>query len=186
MRLIENRPVAWAVLAICIVGSIIGLGGGSLVRERDHVMDVFFNGTEKQETARYSMDAYLDRAAECAMVMAGEVQLHLGGDHPAAASAMEALSFFGDDDDLDERYEAYVRLQQDSDAMYNAMYSAQLTDQQRVNFKRAYDDFWGSDKYIRKDTYRELASEFNAGLKGFPAGLIADIMGVDALNSFGG
>ena len=60
-----------------------------------------------------------------------------------------------------------------------------MTDAQRVNFKRAYDDFWGCDKYVRMDPYREMASEFNDSLSGFPAGLVADLMGVDELNSFG-
>ena len=185
MRLSENRVLAWGMLAVCVLGSVVGLGGASLVRERNALSNVFYDGVESQDTGRYSMDAYLDRAAECAQVMAAEAQLYLGNDCAAAADMLETLGGFGDDDTLDMRYSAYTQLQKDSDALYNAMYAAELSDAERVNFKRAYDDFWGSDKYIRKDPYREMASEFNDRLKGFPAGAVAAIMGVEEMSSFG-
>ena len=76
MRFNENRPLAWAVLAACVLGSVFGLGGNSLARERDRVEDYFYDGAETASTTRSSMDAYLDRAAECAQAMASEVQPH--------------------------------------------------------------------------------------------------------------
>lgn len=185
MRFSENRPLAWIVLAVCVLGSVIGLGGASLVREQNALMEVFYDGAESVGTTRYSMDAYLDRAVECAQIMASEAQLYLGEDCEAAAHMLLSIADCGDDDTLDMRYSAYEQMQKDSDALYNAMYAASISDAQRVNFKRAYDDFWGSDKYIRKDPYREMASEFNDGLKGFPAGAVAAIMGVEEMNSFG-
>lgn len=185
MRLSENRPLAWAVLLACVLTSVLGLGGSSLIRERDAVMDVFYNGTHAQETARSSMDAYLDRAAECAQIMAAEVQLYLGEENAAARRAKEAVSRLSDENTLDTRYAAYAQLQQDSDELYNAIYAADLTDEQKVNFKRAYDDFWGCDKYILKDDYREMAVAFNESIASFPASAVAKLLGVDELNSFG-
>ena len=186
MRFVENRRLAWIVLAACVVLSIFGLGGLGLRNEYDRLMDVFYEGSETDGTVRYSMDAYLDRAAECAQVMASEAQLYLGNDNQTAGRMLDTLADFGDDDDLDIRYAAYQQLQKDSDQLYNAMYAADLGDDQRVNFKTAYDDFWGSDKYIRKDPYRAMASEFNDDLRGFPANIAAGIHGVGELNSFGG
>lgn len=185
MRLNENRILAWVVLAVCALGSVIGLGGASLLRERNALMDVFYNGVESQDTGRYSMDAYLDRASECVQVMAAEAQLYLGNDCETANDMLATLADFGDDDTLDMRYNAYTRLQRDSDTLYNAMYAANLSEANCVNFKRAYDDFWGCDKYIRKDAYREMAAAFNAELRDFPAEIVAKIMGVEELNSFG-
>ena len=181
----ENRPLAWAVLAACALGSVFGLGGSSLARERDRVVNYFYDGAETTATTRSSMDAYLDRAAECAQVMASEVQLHLGADDANAQKMLDALADFGDDDGLDARYAAYQTLQGLSDQLYNEMYAANLSDTERVNFKHAYDDFWGCDKYVRIDPYRSMASEFNDSLDGFPASLAAGLLGVDELNSFG-
>lgn len=185
LHLSENRVLAWVVLAVCAIGSVIGLGGASLVREQRALMDVFYSGVESQETSRHSMDAYLDRAAECVQVMASEAQLYLGDNCVSANDMLKTLADFGDDDSLDARYSAYTHLQRDSDALYNAMYAADLSDADRVNFKRAYDDFWGCDKYIRKDAYREMASSFNRSLNEFPANLVSKIMGVEEMNSFG-
>ena len=184
MRLSENRKIAWAVLAVCVLGSVTGLGGAHLARERDKVMDVFYEGTESG-TTRESMDAYLDRAAECAQVMASEAQLHFGADNAAAAQMLDALGDFGDDDALDARYAAYTRLQGLSDQLYNQFFADGVGEADRVNFKRAYDDFWGADKYVRTDVYRELARDFNKNLDGFPAGVVAGLWNVDELNSFG-
>ena len=185
MRFNENRPLAWAVLAACVLGSVFGLGGNSLARERDRVEDYFYDGAETSATARSSMDAYLDRAAECAQVMASEVQLHLGADNANAQKMLDTLADFGDDDGLDMRYAAYQTLQGLSDQLYNEMYAAPLSDADRRSFKQAYDDFWGSDKYVRIDPYRSMAAEFNDSLDGFPASLAAGLWGVDELSSFG-
>lgn len=131
------------------------------------------------------MDAYLDRAADCAGVMAAEAQLYLGADNENAQRVLNRLADFGDDDGLNARYAAFMDLQQLSDQLYNEMYTAELTDAQRVNFKRAYDDFWGSEKLVRIDRYRQLAADFNDELDGFPASAVAGLWGVDELNSFG-
>ena len=184
MGLSENRKLAWAVLAACVLGSVVGLGGNHLVRERDKVVDIFYEGTEKG-TTRESMDAYLDRAADCAQVMANEAQLHFGADNVPAAQMLAALGDFGDDDGLDARYAAYTTLQSLSDQLYNLFYADGVADADRVNFKRAYDDFWGADKFVRRDAYRALARDFNESLEGFPAGAVAGLLGVDELNSFG-
>ena len=186
MRFSENRTIAWIVLVLCVVISVVGFGGMGLKNQYADLLDVFYDGTEKGETARYSMDAYLDRAAECAQVMAFEAQLQLGQDNKTAQSMLDTLASFGDDDGLDARCAAYQQLQKDSDVLYNAFYAADLSDSRRVNFKTAYDDFWGSDKYIRKDPYRAMASDFNDDLRAFPASLVAGIFGVSKLNSFGG
>ena len=184
MRLSENRVLAWVVLAACALGSVVGLGGMHLTRERDRVVELFYEGAETG-TTRESMDAYLDRAADCAQVMANEAQLHFGADNAAAADMFAALASFGDDAGIDARYAAYTELQALSDQLYNQFYAEGVADADRVNFKRAYDDFWGADKYVRRDAYRTRARDFNESLDGFPAGAVAGLLGVDELNSFG-
>lgn len=185
MRFSENRAIAWIVLTVCVVGSIIGLGGSGIAGERSRLVDLFYDGADKKQTTRYSMDAYLDRSLECAQEMAYEAQLNLGTDNRDAQKMLDLLADFGNDDDLDTRYAAYEDIQKYSDILYNAVYAADLTDQQRVNFKTAYDDFWGYNKYILRDPYREKAADFNRDLRGFPAKLVSGLMGVEELNTFG-
>ena len=184
MRLSENRKLAWAVLAACVLGSVVGLGGGHLVREHGVIEEMFYEGVGSN-TSRESMDAYLDRAYDCARTMASEAQLHFGDDDATAAQVFDALDGFSDAAGLDARYAAYTSLQSLSDKLYNLFYADGVADADRVNFKRAYDDFWGADKFVRKDAYRAWARDFNDSLQGFPANAVAGLMGVKELNSFG-
>lgn len=186
MQFKENRRLAWAVLGVCVVGSIFGLGGYGIAREQTRLVEVFNQGAEAGETTRRSMDAYLDRAADCARIMGSEVQLLLGTDNATAQEMIDLAGAISDGNDLEARYMAYSTLQKDADLLYNAVYGADLDDAQRTAFKRAYDDFWGSDKYIRSDPYRGMASEYNSEIDGFPAELVASLWHVDKLSSFGG
>lgn len=185
MKLSENRKLAWVVLAVAVIVSVFGLGGAKLAREQEALIEQFYEGTDA-DTTRECMDAYLDRALDCAQVMASEAKLRLGADNATAARVDEAIASFGDDDTLDERYGAYTTLQGLSDELYNRFFDGSVAEAERVNFKRAYDDFWGADKYIQRDPYRKAARNFNDSLRGFPAGLVAGLWGIDALNTFGG
>lgn len=184
MRFSENRPIAWAVLAVCVIGSVFGLGGGSVAGERAKIVTVFNKGTESSSTTRSSMDAYLDRAAEQAQLMANEAMILLGNDDATANEMLTLAPIISDNDDLDARYDAYTRVKDDSDKLYNAIY-AKFDKAKTKNFKAAYDDFWEAEKFIKHDQYRTMAADFNTTLKGFPAGLITSIHGIKPLNSFG-
>lgn len=158
MRLSENRVLAWIVLTVCVVGSVFGLGSASLARERTDVLEVFYEGAEDRDST-HCMSAYLDRAFECAHVMALEVQL-LCGDEQALNELMNAF----EPDTEASSYESLTalrRMRQLADDMYNDIYAADLTDAQRRDFKIAYDDFQGAVRLMEKDPYLELAAEFN-------------------------
>ena len=109
MRFSENRRLAGAVLAVCVLGSIFGMGGAAIARDRNRALDVFQNGTEKQQTQRFCMDAYLDRSVECAQVMAYEAQLLLGDDNADAARLLELTDGF-EDADIAEKYARYQQM----------------------------------------------------------------------------
>lgn len=184
MRLSENRVLAWIVLAVCVLGSVFGLGGGSLARERNEIVQVFYEGAEDRDSG-HSMNAYLERMFDNARIMALEVQLYLGEDHAKASRVLECLNSYEPDADEDfrARGEIYKELRFDLvDYMYNDMYGANLTDAQRVDFKAAYDDFQGAVKFIEKDPYAELARKFNGDVDGgFLAGIVSKIYGLDSL-----
>ena len=57
MRFSENRTIAFVVLAVCVLGSIFGLGGMGLARERSAVMTVYDRGADTSLSTRHSMDA---------------------------------------------------------------------------------------------------------------------------------
>ena len=185
MRLSENRTLAWIVAAVCIIGSVFGLSNASVAGDRQKAVQVFYDGTEKSASTRHSMDRYLDDAAEAASVMAAEASLRLDSVRDTAEEVASLSETVSESEDLNARYEAYTKLKKDADILYNAMYAANLPANQITNFKTAYDDFFGADKFIQKDGYPALAVEFNQNLKGFPANVITGIGGIEPLNTFG-
>ena len=185
MRLAENRKLAWAVLAVCVLVSVFALGGAALGRERGKVMKVFNEGASSSTATRMSMDAYLDSAGESAKIMAGEAEIYLGKSDLSAAAEANA-SLVGDDSaSLDARNKAYTELKDQVEKLYNGMYTA-VTAEQFKNFKLAYDDFWGYDDMLGRDEYHKLARGYNDLISGFPGGAVAGLTRQGNLNTFGG
>ena len=185
LRLSENRKIAAAVLVVCILVSIFAFGGGALGRERRKVMKVFNDGTEPGLSVRHSMNAYLDSAAECTQIMANEAEARVG-ESEAGNTALSNAALIGEDTaDLDTRYKAYTDLKGQVEKLYNSLYNAVSAEEFR-DFKLAYDDFWGYDDLISHDEYPKYAKRYNELVSGFPGGVVSGLLGLGALNTFGG
>lgn len=184
MRFSENRKVAFAVLAVCVLVSVFGFSSMGLARERGKVLTVYDRGADTTLSVRSSMDAYLDAAAEEAQLMASEAELHLGAGQGETVSALAQQ--LATQTDLDARYEAYGSLKTASDKLYDTMYRELSSDADLKNFKIAYDNFWGYDDLIKHDEYHKLAASYNNLISSFPGGVVAKLTGQGALNTFGG
>jgi len=183
MRLSENRAIAWIILAVCVIISVVGMGGSSYARQRERIVDIYLEGAEDRD-ANHCMDAYLKRMLENARLMALEVQLHIGENHEEAAEIIELISDY--DSEADDGFftigRIYKQLREQADYLYNDMYAAELTDAQRRDFKLAYDDFQGAVKMIEKDPYDQMAESFNDDINSsILADAVAGILGIDEL-----
>lgn len=185
MRIVENRKLAWAVLAACVVVSVFLLGGAALSRERGKVLKVFKEGTDSTAGVRYSMDAYLDTAGDRARVMAGEAERHLGASELTESVKANAAIVMDDKAGLDRRSSAYTTLKDDVETLYDKLSAAVDSDTFKA-FKLAYDDFWGKDDMMKRDEYHTQARGYNDLISGFPGGAVATITGQGSLNPFGG
>lgn len=185
MRIDENRTIAWAALALCVVLSVFVMGGGALGRERSRALKVFNDGANTKLSTRHSMDAYLDAAGENAVIMAGEAEIYLGESELGRQTLADAALVGQDAADLTIRSRAYTDLKGEVEQLYNKLY-ASVGEAEFKNFKHAYDDFWGQDDMLKRDEYHKLAKDYNALASGFPAGLVASITRQGALDTFGG
>ena len=157
MRFSENRRIAFVVLAVCVLGSIFGLGGMGLARERSAVMTVYDRGADTSLSTRHSMDAYLDDAAENARLIASEAGLHMESS-PAIDAVAELAEKVASEADTNARYEAYSSLKTAVDKLYDAMYGS-VSGSDFTNFKVAYDNFWEDVNKIKYDDYSKLAAQ---------------------------
>lgn len=181
VRLSENRVIAWIVLAVCVIGSVFGLGGASIARERADILEVFHEGADDRDNT-HCMSVYLERAFENARTMALELQL-VKGDDRWLNEIMDAFDA-GTEPGAYKYMTELNGLRQLADEMYNKMYSYDLTDAQRRDFKLAYDDFQGAVRMMEKDPYHELAAEFNDGLAdGFIVRGVSGLLGIKPLSA---
>lgn len=184
MKYLNNRKVAAVILAVCVLGSIIGFGGGALIAQRRSAMRVFNEGVDPTLSVRFSMDAYLENCAGYARAMAEEFRMYVDAEDDTAARALELAKTIGDGDDLDARYADYAELCGLTDALYTDMHSANLSEEQLSVFKKAYANYQGEVSKIGYDEYRSLATRFNREKEGFPASALAKLFGLDNLNPF--
>lgn len=180
MRFVENRALAWIVLGACALGSVFGLGGAAVAREQKAAVSCFYSGAEDRGSAN-SMNAYLNRAGENGRIMASEAELHLGASEDAQSMRDFAATVDDADAPIQERAAALREMKSLSDALYNAVYGANLTDADRVNFKSAYDNFWGASRLMEKDPYLELAHAYNGEYGDGLAALAGGLHGADEL-----
>lgn len=184
MKLWENRRIAAVVLAVCVLGSVVGLGGGSLARARADALRVFEEGSDPSLSVRFSMDAYLEDCAEYARVLAEEFRLHAGGEGESAARALELAGAVASDGDLSARHDAYVELCSAVDALYTDFYAQAPSEEEARAFQVAYLDFQSEVDMLEYDDYHAMARAYNRSLEGFPASVVAKLLGLGALDPF--
>ncbi len=182
MKLLQNRKFAWAVLAVCVLGSVIGLGGYSLASQRSDVMYVFNEGVDTSYAVRFSMDAYLDNCADYALIMAEEYRLQVDSEDETAATVIELANQVAQEEDLSAREDAYESLRTAVEALYTNFAAANVSDDDA--FMDAYTNFQDEVVKLGYDGYHALAEEFNRSCEGFPAGAVCALLGIDELETF--
>ena len=184
MKFLENRRLAAVVLAVCALGSVVGLGGGSLARARADALRVFEEGSDTRIAVRFSMDAYLENSAGYARTMAEEFRLRVDSESAAAADALALADIVGGNGSIDERQAAYAELTGVVESLYTEFSAANLPEESAAAFRAAYLDYQGEADKLERDDYRAMARAYNRSLDGFPASAVAALLGLDDLNPF--
>lgn len=182
MKLLNNRRFACAVLVVCVLGSVVGLGGNSLAAQRREAVRVFNEGVDTSFAVRFSMDAYLENCADYARTMAEEFRLHVDGNDENAAKALELAAQVAQEEEMTARRAAYESLRGVVETLYTDFQGVSEADSQA--FLRAYSNFQGEVSKLGYDEYHAVAEKFNQAREGFPAGAVASIWGLEPLDSF--
>lgn len=180
-----NRKLASVVLIVCILVSVVGLGGAGLARERSEALRVFNEGIDTSFAVRFSMDAYLENCTGYARLMAEEIRLHVDADDANAAKALELSGQIGDGDDLSLRYEGYEELNGLVEAMYTDFHAAVSDEADQEVFDHAYANYQGEVQKIGYDEYNPMAREYNKLSQSGIAGLVAGLFRLGQLETFG-
>ena len=183
MRFSENRRLAWIVLLACVLISVFLLGAGSLSSERKALVKIFTNGVDSSTPTRFSMDAYLDKCAESAALLAESAKVVLK-DAKTSDAVLEQAAALDANDGPDGRYSVYKQLVSTVNSLYTELDKAGKTEETDIALN--YGNFKGAcDRLERDEDYRKLAQTFNEDLGAFPAGLIGGVFCVKQLDTFG-
>lgn len=185
MKFLENRRIAWAAYAVCAVLSIFCLGGVRMRSDQAKVEAVYYEGTDTALSSRHSMDAYLDRAADAAGILAQEGTLYLGEEDAQCFLTSRLAQDLRDTESISDRYNHYLALINSVEALYTALEAENLSEKQMLNASAAYGDFKGAVNLVKNDQYHQLAANYNKNTSGFPAKLIRDMFGLEEQNTYG-
>ena len=185
MKLWENRRIAAVVLAVCVLGSVVGLGGGSLARARADALRVFEEGSDPSLSVRFSMDAYLEDCAEYARVLAEEFRLHAGGEGESAARALELAGAVASDGVSARGTTPMSSSAAQWDALYTDFYAQAPSEEEARAFQAAYLDFQSEVDMLEYDDYHAMGARLQPlALRVFQRSVVAKLLGLGALDPF--
>lgn len=169
--LLENRPLAWAVLVCAVALGIFGVGGAKVKSVGAAAQDYYSKNmaadfTARETAAQSLLGIAVQLGTEDALV--GPAQQALDSSRAAAASPAE-------------RYRAGEQLRLAIDLVYNAL-PAEKRDAVGGAAQGAWSEFNSRTSILSHSIpeYNKLARAAQKKLSGFPAGQLADLAGVKA------
>lgn len=179
----ENRPLAWAVLCVVVLASVILSGGGELRSMRGDVLETLRLGTNGDGLCVYGD---MQERVDCALNLATLCGRYETIPHQTieqtqkAAQALEATS----SDNTRALKQNNDALERTVEALYTEIENADLSEADRTYALSQYKEFTSRGLTITRDGYNNLAEEYNRVCSQFPANIVARISGVTQLTLF--
>ena len=179
----ENRPVAWIVLALAVVLSIIFSGGGALRSVRAQALDTFHFGVNGDSLCIYND---LKARADCAYNLADTAARYDSIPQEEIDRVVKAAEELDntDDDDIVALGRANDALDRAVESLYTEIENAALSEKDATFALSQYKEFTSRGLTISRDGYNGQAEAFNELLGGFPASLVGMFSGVRELPLF--
>ena len=171
MKFTENRPIARAVLALVIAGTLVIGGGNALLDQKKDVQAAFSAPSE-------SISAELKEMADNAVVMNSIVANTEGADSEKTAAVSAAIDALNAAETVSERYDAAQTLNAAVEDLYSCGSNLKLSETDAGDFRYKYKNFSSALLRISHDSYNEQAAAFNEEKRGFPTGLISALRGI--------
>lgn len=182
-KLNENRPLAFAVLAVVVVLGILLSGGGGLRALRAEALETMRVGVNADGLCIYTD---LQERADCAVNLAALSTRYASIPQEVAVKAEEAaleLQEAGENDTAAMK-RANEALGRAVEALYTELENTALSEPDATYALSQYKEFTSRGLTISRDGYNSLAEEFNRTLGAFPANLVAMVSGVGQLALF--
>ena len=178
MKFSENRPLAWAVLFVCVLVSIVLFGGLGLREDRQSVEEVFYTGADD---AYFSLNGYIDRRAAAAQKLAAMGFALLGDSDAGTLSLSTAVAAVQAADTPDEKLLANAEMARCADGLYARISASEAGERDQKDARMLYADLTDAAGKMAGDEYFVRAKEFNRQLHSFPASLLCGLFQIAPL-----
>lgn len=172
MKFSENRPIARAVLALSVAGTLLIGGGNALRAQEKAVRNAFFASSE-------SIAAEQKEMIDNAIVMNSIIANTDGADTQKTDAVSDAAAALESADTIADRCRAAQALTAAVEELYSYAENLTLSQTGADDFRYKYKNFSSALLRISHDGYNEAAYAFNEEKSGFPAALICAIRGID-------
>ncbi|MBR0463082.1 MAG: hypothetical protein IJJ23_01690 [Clostridia bacterium] len=178
MKITENRPLAWAVLAVVVVLTLV-IGGGNALKAKSDAVAAVFNAPND------SISYELKQMADNAEVMATIAESTDGVDMAQVAAVTTAVEDIRSAKSVSESRKAYVSLKTAVESLYSGATALSMTETNAGDFEYKYKNFSSAYQSAeRYPEYNEAAEAFNKVRNGFPAVLISALRGIGQAELF--
>ena len=178
MKFSENRRIAWLVLVVCVVVTVVGFGGGGIRNEYADAKAAFYAGGGD---AYFSLDSYISRRVEYANKLSALAMAN-GLNEELVQALEDAASRSENAEDVNEKLIANSDMTDAADKLY-ALISADtsVSESDRRDAKLLYADLTDAAGKMKNDAYFVEAKQYNAVLEGFPASILSKLFGLERL-----
>lgn len=174
MNFKENRLLAWILVVVVMIASVIISGNISLSSQRRKVMNSFYETMDKDLNTKSSYadnlsgiaSRYIDRNSEYILNM----------DHARNLLAKATTP--------KEKYDVSLALTNAASSLYDILGTMELTATDDRLRRSNYADIIAVDDILKRSGFNEQVDEFNEQLERFPASLIASITNIDKAEYF--
>lgn len=178
MPIKENRKLALAVLAVCVLISVFAFGGIALGREHGKVETVYTTGALNDGL---SVKTFLTERGTEALKLAAIGAVYLGEDDADVKALQEAAEQINEATGIAERLAFSRNIENAQSMVYEKLQKAGLSDEDAREV-RVYDrNITSAGQKMANDVFFENAASFNKTLRGFPANLISGLTGIEPL-----
>ncbi|MFA5341811.1 MAG: LemA family protein [Clostridia bacterium] len=174
MKFKENRSLAWILVVIAIIASVLISGHVSLSSTRRKVMNTFY---ETMDTDLSTKSAYADN-------LSGVASRYLDRNSEYITNMTKARDMLLNAKTPNEKYAASVKITDAAAALYDVLGTKELNETDERLRRSNYADIVAVDDILKRTTFNQDVENFNNELNMFPANVIASITGIDEAEYF--
>ena len=174
MNLKENRSLAWILVIVAMLASVMISGSISLSAQRRAVIKTFYD----------TMDDDLNIKSSYADNLAGIASRYIDQNSEYIVNMTQARDLLAKASTPKEKYMASLSITNAASAIYDLLGTKDLTQTDDRLRRSNYADILAVDDILKRSGFNEKVDRFNDELEMFPANLISSLTNVKKAENF--